>query len=261
MTKLEQIFATKREEVAAAKLRVSPDEMRAKALDCPPRRPFLAALKGSPNPVALIAEVKKSSPSQGVIFQGDFQPVEIAKDYESVGADCLSVLTDEQYFEGKLSYLSAVREAVRLPLLRKDFVYDPYQIDEAVVAGGDCILLIVAGIEKSVLFECYDYASELGLDVLVEVHNEVEAEIAAELNPTLIGINNRDLSTFKVNIETTERLMPFMPKGSFVVSESALHTYEDVVRVRSYGARVVLIGTAFCGSPDIPVKVKQVMNW
>ncbi|HLO99887.1 MAG TPA: indole-3-glycerol phosphate synthase TrpC [Fimbriimonas sp.] len=261
MTILQKIFATKRAELDVARLRVSPSEMRARANDSPPRKGFIKALQGSPNPIALIAEVKKASPSQGLIVNGEFDPVAIAQAYEQVGADCLSVLTDEQYFGGSLSYLTAVRSAVNLPLLRKDFVFDPYQIDEAIVAGADCILLIVAGIDRSALFDCYAYATNCGLDVLVEVHNEAEAAVAAELNPRMVGINNRDLATFEVDIETTERLIGLLPKQSLKVSESALHAYEDVVRVRSYGANAVLIGTAFCESPDIAVRVREVMNW
>lgn len=261
MTILEKIFATKRAEVDVARLRVSPSEMRSRALDSPPRKGFIKALQGSPNPIALIAEVKRASPSQGLIVSGDFDPVSIATIYEEVGADCLSVLTDEQYFGGSLSYLAAVREAVNLPLLRKDFIFDPYQIDEAVVAGADCILLIVAGINYSLLYDLHAYATERGLDVLIEVHNEVEAAVASVAKPKMVGINNRNLATFEVDIQTTERLMPLLPPTALKVSESALHAYEDVVRVRSYGANAVLIGTAFCESPDIAGKVREVMNW
>jgi indole-3-glycerol phosphate synthase len=259
LTILEKIFATKREEVRLAKSLVSPYEMRAKALDCSPRRGFLQALKTSSLQPSLIAEVKRASPSQGEIVTGDFDPVGIAKTYEASGAACLSVLTDVEYFHGSPEYLRPIRAAVEIPLLRKDFMFDEYQLDEAIVWGADCILLIVAGLETDNLKRLYEIAKERGLDVLVEVHNEEETVAALELKPDLVGINNRDLSTFETDIVTTQRLINMIPKGVLKVSESALHSRSDVQLVQSYGADAVLIGTAFCGSPNIAAKVREVM--
>ena len=259
MTILEEIFATKRDEVRLAKSLVSPADLRRQAQDCAPRRGFLNALRASSMHPALIAEVKRASPSQGTIVEGDFKPVEIAQTYERSGAACLSVLTDVKYFAGSPEYLEAVREAVQIPLLRKDFIFDEYQLDEAIIWGADCILLIVAGLEPDNLRFLYDAAKSRGLDVLVEVHDEVETETALTLNPDLVGINNRDLSTFKTDIATTQRLIDMIPSHIFKVSESAIHTRADVKLVQSYGAQAVLIGTAFCGSDNIAEKVKEVM--
>ncbi|MBS1700433.1 MAG: indole-3-glycerol phosphate synthase TrpC [Armatimonadetes bacterium] len=260
MTILEKIFQTKRDEVERSKSILSPAELRAFAKDSPRRLGFLQALRNAPLKPALIAEVKQASPSQGQIYNGEFNPVEIAKTYEASGAECLSVLTDEPYFKGSPEYLRAVRREVHIPLLRKDFIFDEYQIDEALVWGADCILLIVAGLEVERLRSLFDAAKERGVDVLVEVHNEPETEIALGLSPDLIGINNRDLSTFETDIETTRRLINLIPDHIFKVSESALHAHDDVARVAGYGADAVLIGTAFCGSPDIGAKVREVMG-
>lgn len=223
------------------------------------RRGFLKALQSSTKP-ALIAEVKKASPSMGEIYQGEFDPVGIASAYESSGAACISVLTDVEYFKGHPSYLGQVRNAVQLPLLRKDFICDPYQLDEAILWGADCVLLIVAGLEKSLLVDLYNEAKARKLDVLVEVHDEPETEIAVDLGADLIGINNRDLRTFKTDLQTTQRLIGLIPDSVFKVSESALESNRDVETVAGYGADAVLIGTAFCGAPDISAKVREVMG-
>ena len=259
MTILEEIFETKHEEVRLAKSLISPVELYAKAKACSPRRGFLRALKNSSLKPALIAEVKRASPSQGEIVTGNFDPVGIARTYEASGAACLSVLTDVQYFDGSPLYLQQIRASVEIPLLRKDFIFDEYQLDEAIVWGADCILLIVAGLELDNLKHLYDKARERELDVLVEVHNEAETTVALDLGPDLVGINNRDLSTFDTDIATTQRLINMIPPGVFKVSESALHSRDDVRLVQSYGADAVLIGTAFCGSPNIGEKVQEVM--
>ncbi len=218
------------------------------------------ALQASRISPALIAEVKRASPSQGKIVSGEFDPVEIAKIYEWNGAACLSVLTDVKYFQGAPEYLQQVRAAVNLPLLRKDFIFDTYQLDEAIVWGADCVLLIVAGIEPENLRVLYFEAKRRGLDVLVEVHNEQETETALTLLPDMIGINNRNLATFETDIATTERLIKMIPDTVYAVSESAIHTRTDVQLVRSYGAKAVLIGTAFCESVDIAKKMNEVMG-
>jgi indole-3-glycerol phosphate synthase len=208
----------------------------------------------------LIAEVKQASPSQGQIVVGEFEPMKIAKAYEESGAACLSVLTDVDYFRGAPEYLQQVRQTVDVPLLRKDFMFDEYQLDEALLWGADCILLIVAGLDPDNLKRLFEQAHERRLDVLVEVHNEAETEIALGLNPDMIGINNRDLATFETDIRTTERLIKMIPDHIFKVSESALHSRDDVKLVQSFGADAVLIGTAFCGSTNIGKKVLEVMS-
>lgn len=236
-------------------------EVREAALAAAPARGFRKALAESSKNPALIAEVKKASPSQGLI-RPDFDPVVIAQTYENVGASVLSVLTDVRYFQGSLSYLRQIREAVRLPLLRKDFIYDPYQVWEAKAAGADAILLIVAGLDMSQLRDLHQLATEeVGLDVLVEAHNEEEVGAAIEIGADLIGINNRDLSTFVTDITVSERLLKLLPSGAVGVAESGLETFEDIVRMCLAGARAVLIGTTFCASPDIEAKVREVMNW
>jgi len=209
---------------------------------------------------SLIAEVKKASPSQGLI-RADFDPAEIARTYEEAGAQCLSVLTDSPNFQGSLENLKLCREATNLPCLRKDFVYDPYQVYESRAWGADAILLIVAMLEAGQLNELYYLARDLRMDVLVEIHNDEELRRAIDLKADLIGINNRDLNTFKTDIQTSVNLLPFLPAGVVSVSESALATRADVETVHQAGARAVLIGTTFCGSPDIGAKVREVMGW
>jgi indole-3-glycerol phosphate synthase len=260
LTILEKIFETKRREVESAKLLIAPEVLREQALLSPRRRDFEAALRSSKTRPALIAEVKKASPSQGNIVSGVFDPVAIARIYEESGAACLSVLTDVEYFQGSPEYLRQIREAVDVPLLRKDFIFDEYQLDEAVAWGANCVLLIVAGLEQSTLRRLFEESKRRHLQVLVEVHNEIEMEVALTLNPEMIGINNRDLSTFETDISTTQRLMEMVPSGILTVSESAIHSRADVQLVESYGADAVLIGTAFCGADDIGAKVREVMG-
>lgn len=260
MSVLERIFAEKRVEVADARARVSEAALVAEAGSRGRPLGFLRALQESGHGTALIAEVKRASPSQGLI-RADFDPVQVALDYQAVGADCLSVLTDRPNFQGAPEYLQAVREAVTLPLLRKDFLYDPYQVLEARAWGADAILVILAGVSRVQAEELLDAAGSQGMDVLVEVHDEAEMELANELHAPLIGINNRDLSTFKTDLATTERLAPLAAPGTTLVSESALASLQDVQRVASAGARAVLIGTTFCGSPDVQAAVREVMGW
>lgn len=260
MSKLAEIFAHKREEVKAAKLRLPLADLKAIAQDQPSTRGFRAALESADRPVALIAEVKKASPSQGVI-RSDFDPVAIAREYEQVGAHCLSVLTDEKYFQGSPDYLKEIRQHVNIPLLRKDFVADAYQLYEARAWGADAALLIVAGLEVPFLSTLYGEAREIGLDVLVEVHNEEELVIANDLGADLIGVNNRNLATFKTDLAVSETLIPKIREGALKVSESSLETNENIERARLAGARAVLIGTSFCGAPNIGAKVREVMDW
>jgi len=258
LTILERIFATKREEILEAKKLVPTEELRGRITHVP--LGFRKALLESSTKPALIAEVKRASPSMGDIYVGEFRPSDIAKQYESAGATCLSVLTDVEYFKGSPDYLRQVREAVNLPLLRKDFMCDGYQLDEALAWGADCVLLIVAGLERDLLKDLYAEARERGLDVLVEVHNELETELAIALGADMIGINNRDLRTFTTDLSTTSRCVKLIPEGVLVVSESALESASNVRQVTEAGADAVLIGTAFCGASDIPAKVREVMS-
>jgi indole-3-glycerol phosphate synthase len=260
LSKLAEIFAHKRTEVEAARALLPVAELESLTKDLPPCRGFRRALLADAHPVALIAEVKRASPSQGLI-RADFDPIAIAKTYEAAGAACLSVLTDERYFQGSPAYLQQVRAAVSIPLLRKDFVCDRYQLLEARVWGADCVLLIVAGLSDSSLSELREEARGLGLDVLVEVHNAEETDVALSLGCDLIGVNNRDLSTFATDLSTSERLIPGIAPHAVAVAESALATFADVERARIAGAKAVLIGTTFCRADDIGAKVREVMGW
>jgi indole-3-glycerol phosphate synthase len=208
----------------------------------------------------LIAEVKKASPSKGLI-RADFDPSAIAHIYRGAGADCLSVLTDERYFQGSLENLAIAREASGLPCLRKDFILDPYQVYEARAWGADCILLIVAGLESGQLRDLSQLAKSLGMDVLVEVHSEPEAEIALSLGADLIGVNNRNLADMTTSLQTSLDLLPILSEHALTVSESALSSRAEVDLVRIAGARAVLIGTTFCAASDIGSKVREVMDW
>lgn len=258
-TILDRILATKREEIAALKTSASFADRKARAADAEPPRGFAGALRAAP-PIALIAEVKKASPSRGVI-RADFDPVAIARAYHDGGAACLSVLTDEIYFQGHLSYLSQIREAVPLPLLRKDFIIDPAQIYEARAAGADAVLLIVAAVPSPArLAELRHVAGTLGMDVLVEVHDRSELELAVESGARLIGINNRDLKTFAVRLETTEELLPCFPPVALAVAESGIFTHEDVERLGRAGAQAVLVGESLMRASDIAAATRKLLG-
>ena len=254
---LRQILAHKRGEVEAAMLRISPEDLSNQALQAKGTRGFRDALLRSKHNPSLIAEVKASSPSQGSI-RPNLDPVAVATSYRRAGAECLSILTDIRYFGGSPENLRKVRKAVDLPILRKDFIFDEYQLDEAIVWGADCILLIVAMLDPETLTDLYQKAKLRGLDVLVEIHDEQEAEIAKNLNPDLVGINNRNLHDFTTDLGTTARLAPLFPEA-LIVSESALGDPAAVERVRNDGARAVLIGTAFCAEPDVEAAVRRIM--
>jgi indole-3-glycerol phosphate synthase len=258
-TILDRILATKRYEVAALKARKDYADLRARAADLPPARGFAGALRAATPAIALIAEVKKASPSKGVI-RADFDPVDIARAYHAGGADCLSVLTDATYFQGRLDYLGRIREAVPLPLLRKDFVIDPAQIYEARVAGADAVLLIVTAVPSPArLAELRHVAETLGMDALVEVHDRRELDLAAESGATLIGVNNRDLKTFDVRLETTIDLLPAFPPGALAVAESGIHTPEDVGRLHDAGAHAVLVGESLMRAPDVEAATRALL--
>ncbi|MEX2416213.1 MAG: indole-3-glycerol phosphate synthase TrpC [Paenibacillaceae bacterium] len=257
---LNRIIATKRDEVKQLKERITLQDLESIISTQSPTRGFEKALRG-PNRTAmgLIAEVKKASPSKGLI-RADFNPVHIAQAYELAGADCLSVLTDEQYFQGSNTYLQQVKEAVKLPLLRKDFTIDELQIYEARAIGADAILLIAAILTTDQLHQYIRKARELQLDVLVEVHNQFELERVLELDVTLIGINNRNLKTFITDLSTTEQLISMIPTGVIRVSESGITLPEEINYLSSVGADAVLVGEHFMRQPDIGLAVNELLG-
>ena len=248
---LQRIEAYKREEIAAAKSLRPWNEVVAEAHDAPPVRRFLSALKKKreAGDYALIAEVKKASPSKGLI-RPDFDPAAIARSYEAGGAACLSVLTDVDFFQGSNRYLGEARGACALPVLRKDFIVDPYQVYEARMIGADCILLIVAALEDAPLVEMANLAHELGMDVLVEVHDIDELERALQTDCELIGVNNRNLRTFEVSLDTTLELRQAVPPDRTLVTESGIATASDVARLREAGVETFLIGESFMREAD-----------
>jgi len=250
-TVLKKIIDRKVAEVSARKAQISISDLRAQAAEADPVRGFVASLcskvgQGQP---AVIAEVKKASPSKGVIRE-QFDPAAIAESYEAGGAACLSVLTDVDFFQGADSYLGEAREACSLPVIRKDFTIDPYQIWEARALNADAVLLIVACLELPHLKELYSVAKEAGLDALIEVHDQQELEEALQLEPSLIGINNRDLHTFDTSLDTTLDLLDHIPEGIQVVTESGIHGPADVARMRAAGVHTFLVGEAFMRAED-----------
>jgi indole-3-glycerol phosphate synthase len=239
---LDDIVAARRADVARAKREVSPAALAARPGYGEPRRGFIAALRGQWPSV--IAEVKKASPSKGVI-RADFDPRAIARSYADGGAAAISVLTEERFFQGALQHLEEIRALVGVPLLRKDFLFDPYQLVEARSAGADAVLLIVAMLEPTQLGELHSAATELGLDVLVEAHTAAEVEAAVAVGARLIGVNNRDLHTFATSLATAERLRRLIPPGRVTVAESGIDTAADVRRMRAAGYDALLIGESF----------------
>ena len=255
---LKKILNRKREEIAERSAGVNIQDLKARIQSLPPARGFTKAIEtaikqGNP---AVIAEIKKASPSKGVIRE-DFDPVAIAQSYDKGGATCLSVLTDVDFFQGSDAYLQQVREACELPVIRKDFMIDAYQVYESRAMGADCILLIVAALDDAQLQELSSLATELAMDVLVEVHDEQELHRALTLNTTLIGINNRDLRTFEISLQTTIDLLPQIPKDRIVVTESAIHTPRDVTLMRQYNVNAFLVGEAFMRADDPGAKLAE----
>lgn len=241
VNRLEEILRVKRGEIE--RLRPRREELRKAALLRNDFRGFAAALQGGPGKLALIAEIKKASPSAGVIVES-FDPLAIAKNYARAGVDAISVLTDEKFFQGHLDYLQLVRDAVPQPLLRKDFILDPVQIMESAAAGADAILLIVAALEQEQLVALLETAALYQLDALVEVHTLAELDRALETDARIIGINNRNLATFEVDLAVTETLSEEVPKEIVLVSESGIRTAEDLARIKACGVDAVLIGEA-----------------
>lgn len=257
---LDKIVATKLKEVEQLKEHFSLQQYEKTVAALPPCLGFEKAVAVNPHrSMGLIAEVKKASPSKGLIRE-DFDPVRLAQAYEAAGTDCISVLTDVDYFQGANSYLSQVREAVKVPILRKDFTIDYRQIYEARVIGADAILLIAAILSKEQIREYIDVASELGLDVLVEVHDREELEQVLDLEVTLIGINNRNLKTFVTDLKTTEELIKYIPKGITVVSESGISDAKEISYLQTVGAKAVLVGEHFMRQSLIEQAVYDLMG-
>ncbi len=213
-----------------------------------------------PHHMNLIAEIKKASPSRGIL-RGDFNPSKIAATYQANGAGAISVLTDERFFEGRLEYIKKVKESVSLPVLRKDFIIDEYQVYESVAAGADAILLIADLLAVNELKAFYDLAASLGLDVLMEAHNEEDIEKVLTTDAAIIGINNRDLHSFKVDLGTTQKLVRLLPPNKIKVSESGIRSYEEVMFLKSLGVNAVLIGEAFMEADDIASKMREIMRY
>ncbi len=265
MNILDRIHETKRQEVASLPSGATDADRLAAQLETRGRRDVLHALRHPPKgQVALIAEIKKASPSKGIICP-DFDPEAIARSYEQAGASCLSVLTDETYFQGSLEYLRRVREVVQLPLLRKDFMIDPRQIEQAIAYGADAILLIVAMLEQETLRQLHDLATQAGLTALVEVHDEEELKRAIDLGAKLVGVNNRNLKDFTVNLSTTHQLAARWeswgkPKDALLVAESGLSSAQDVRQVHQGGAAAILVGESLMRDPSaIPLRVAELL--
>lgn len=258
---LNKILATKQQEVATSKAIASLKMVQDAASEMPPVRDFVGAIKAkiAAGHAAVIAEIKKASPSKGVIRE-DFQPAAIAKSYEEGGAACLSVLTDVQYFQGSVDYLKQARAACSLPVLRKDFMIDAYQVYEASAMGADCILLIAAAIDFAKMRELESIAHELGMAVLVEVHNGEELDLALQLTTPLLGINNRNLRTFDVTLDTTLGLLQRIPADKIVVTESGIFTAEDVALMRLNHVHAFLVGEAFMRQPEPGVELAKVFS-
>jgi len=258
---LKKIIAVKTEEVARAKATRSLSGVQAAARAASPVRDFVGALRAkiAAGEAAVIAEVKKASPSKGVLRE-DFRPAEIAATYAAHGAACLSVLTDEQFFQGHLEYLKAARAACTLPALRKDFMIDAYQVYEARAAGADCILLIVAALDDGLMRELEAVAIELGLAVLVEVHDGDELDRALRLKTPLLGINNRNLRTFETRLDTTLNLLARIPADRLVVTESGILKRDDVELMRAHAVHGFLVGEAFMRAPDPGVELERLFG-
>ncbi len=258
---LRKILARKAEEISEHASRVPVEDLKKRIGEAPTPRGFLKAIRsriatGLP---AVIAEIKKASPSKGLL-RADFRPADIAKSYERHGATCLSVLTDVDFFQGSDEHLKQARAACALPVLRKDFTVNAYQVYEARVLGADAILLIVVALGNTQMRELAELAAELGMDVLVEVHDEAELERALAIHPSLIGINNRDLRTFHTSLETTLDLFGKIPDDSVVVTESGIHAPADVARLRARGVNVFLVGEAFMKADDPGMKLQELFD-
>lgn len=257
---LEKIRAYKLEEIAAARRARPLAEVEAAARQASPPRGFAAALRrASATGYGLIAEIKKASPSKGLI-RADFDPTELARAYDKGGAACLSVLTDGPSFKGARAHLEAARRAVGLPILRKDFLVDPYQVAEARAWGADCVLIIMASSSDALAAELFAAAKDFALDTLVETHDEAEVERALALGATLIGVNNRDLKTFRTSLDTTTRLARMIPHDRVLVAESGINSHADLVRLKGDGAAAFLVGESLMRQPDVEAATRALLR-
>lgn len=258
---LDKIVAVKREEVAAASAKKPLALVRADAESRVLTRDFVGAMRAkiAAGQAAVIAEIKKASPSKGVL-RADFIPADIAQTYAEHGAACLSVLTDKQFFQGQVDYLKQARASCPLPVLRKDFMVDPWQVAEARAIGADAVLIIVAALDDGMMAEIEAAALERGMDVLVEVHNEAEMERASRLKSRLIGVNNRDLKRFVTDLATSERLAPLAPEGTLLVSESGINSNADLVRLEASGIRTFLVGESLMRQDDVAAATKGLLH-
>lgn len=259
MNILDKIMDYKKEELVHFKHKMPLAELKKRVRDLPNTQSLASALKNPRAAYAIIAECKRKSPSKGIL-RNDYHPVRIARDYEENGATALSILTDSHFFGGKLDHLRATRGVVRIPLLRKDFLFDPYQVYAAREAGADAILLIAACLEENQLEDQLGLAKDLGLEVLVEVHGEEECDLASSLGFEIIGVNNRDLKSFKVDLATSERLFPRIPVGRLKISESGLDSIESLTRLKAAGADGFLIGEAFMKAKDPGEALKDMLS-
>jgi indole-3-glycerol phosphate synthase len=257
---LKDILTKKKERIALAKQGIAEEELKVRVQGLLPTRPFIEVIN-KPRQISLIAEIKKASPSQGVIRQ-DFNHIEIAKAYQDSGVQAISVLTEEDYFLGNIAYINEVKNLTTVPILRKDFILEPYQIYESRFYGADAVLLIASLLTQDEILQFSRLADELGMDSLVEVHNEKELKKVLKLKGIpLIGINNRDLRTLEVDPKTVEKLFPLLPKDKVVVVESGIKTAQDVLFLKIFGINAILVGTTFMQAPEIKKSVEGLMGW
>jgi len=256
---LKDIVIKKKAKLELARQALPEEELKNRVQGMAPCRPFIEAIT-KPRTISLIAEIKKASPSLGVIRE-DFDPVKIASIYQEAGVQALSILTEEDYFQGNILFINDIKAAVSMPVLRKDFILEAYQIYESRFFGADAVLLIADLLTREKLLELMGLAQALGLDALVEVHDEKELKKILNLKAAFIGINNRDLGTLEVDFKTTEKLYPLVPKDKTVVVESGIKSYQDILFLKILGVNAVLVGTAFMQAPDIKSKVEELMGW